>query len=44
MPASGTTRITTPEPNKSHQHVPADHRRLRFLRRSVTVLAILQAA
>ncbi len=32
-------------PRSRHsQHVPADHRRLRFLRRSVTVLAILEAA
>ncbi len=32
--------------SRSHhnQHVPADHRRLRFLRRSVTVLAIMEAA
>jgi transposase-like protein len=32
-------------PRSHHnQHVPADHRRLRFLRRTVTVLAILEAA
>src|SRR6185503_20550391 len=30
--------------SRPHQHVPADRRRLLFLRRSVTVLAILQAA
>jgi putative transposase len=29
---------------RHHQHIPADRRRLLFLRRSVTVLAILQAA
>jgi transposase-like protein len=27
-----------------HQHVPADRRRLQFLRRAMTVLAILEAA
>ena len=30
--------------SRHHQHVPADRRRLLHLRRSVTVLAILQAA
>ena len=30
--------------SRPHQHVPADRRRLLHLRRSVTVLAILQAA
>src|SRR3954452_11070503 len=30
--------------SRHHQHVPADCQRLRFLRRSMTVLAILQAA
>jgi putative transposase len=30
--------------SRHHQHVPADCRRLQFLRRTVTVLAILQAA
>src|SRR3954463_12510353 len=30
--------------SRHHQHVPADHRRLQFLRRSTTVLAILEAA
>ena len=30
--------------SRPHQHIPADRRRLLFLRRSVTVLAILQAA
>ncbi len=29
--------------SRHNQHVPADHRRLHFLRRSVTVLAILEA-
>lgn len=29
---------------RSRQHVPADHRRLRFLRRARTVLAILETA
>src|SRR3954471_7314132 len=30
--------------SRHHQHVPADRRRLQFLHRTVTVLAILQAA
>src|SRR5215217_7779331 len=30
--------------SRPHQHIPADRRRLLFLRRSVTVLAILEAA
>ena len=30
--------------SRHHQHVPADCRRLQFLRRSMTVLAILEAA
>src|SRR3954463_8078484 len=30
--------------SRPYQHVPADHRRLQFLRRSTTVLAILEAA
>ena len=30
--------------SRPHQHVPADHRRLQFLRRTATVLAILEAA
>ena len=30
--------------SRHHQHVPADRRRLLHLRRTVTVLAILQAA
>jgi len=30
--------------SRPYQHVPADHRRLQFLRRTTTVLAILEAA
>jgi hypothetical protein len=30
--------------SRPYQHVPADHRRLQFLRRNTTVLAILEAA
>src|SRR3954454_21726336 len=30
--------------SRPYQHVPADHRRLQFLRRATTVLAILEAA
>jgi hypothetical protein len=30
--------------SRHHQHVPADCRRLQFLRRTMTVLAILEAA
>ena len=30
--------------SRPHQYVPADCRRLQFLRRTVTVLAILEAA
>ena len=29
---------------RPHQHVPADHRRVQFLRRTKTVLDILEAA
>jgi len=29
---------------RSRQHAPADHRRLQFLRRATTVLAVLEAA
>ncbi len=31
-------------PTRHHQHVPADRRRLQFLRRMTTVLGILEAA
>ena len=31
-------------PRTHHQHIPADRRRLQFLRRTVTLLAILEAA
>ena len=30
--------------SRYHQHIPADRRRLQFLRRTMTVLAILEAA
>src|SRR4051794_10758801 len=42
--ADDDLRTFLPPRPRHHQHVPADRRRLLHLRRSVTVLAILQAA
>src|SRR3954467_9839464 len=42
--AADELRTVLPPPPRHNQSVPADCRRLQFLRRAVTVLAILEAA
>ena len=44
VPAAFALRNFLRPRSRHQQHVPADHRRLHFLRRTATVLGILKAA